>query len=370
MQKQRPDRESEIESRIFQFLLRLSPNGREYEPVKKFIAMDISEAIATYEKNQLPLPPEMRNVEQYVSESWNKFIQDQENPNYELERKLLQYGKRIYDIENNLSGELDTSSVLELLDMVEADAKNDRMENLIRDYVNQVRDEINNREYISIDTARINKGVIMHFISKKLISMPVERVDNYEITKMIYENWDKEIEKLLNLACSGKKGKRKEKIKEVNKIIDEEIDGIQEELIQYFYLKKILGPFCSSRTILTDEQIIPENLKEKFNEFISLYEKLTNNRELSEREIEDGKRMNEILRSRLWRPYNFISVVEEDGQIYATVSGDMARAEFLEHLQNKLLEMGYDDESVHIAVGNALRKKFYTGFHGRRLKRK
>lgn len=354
MQKRRLDTENEI----FQFLLGLKPDGREYEPVKRFIAMAISEPIAIYKENQLPLPPEMRNVEQYVIDSWDKFAQDQENKNYELERKILNYGKRIYEIENNLAGELGTSSVLELLDRVEADAKNDQIEDFICDYVKQVRDEINNREYISIDgdTARINKGVIMHFIRKKLGSMPVEQVYKHEITKMVYKNWEKEIEKLLNLACSGKKEKRKEKIKEVNKIIDEEIDGIQKELVEYFHLKIILEPFCSSRRILTDEEIISANLKENFNQFIRLYEELINNRKLSEREIADGKRMEEVLRSRLYRPYSFISVVEENGQIYATISGHTAHVEFLEYVQNKLLEMGYDNESVNLTVGNALRK--------------
>ncbi|MGB9719207.1 MAG: hypothetical protein ACPL06_01265 [Candidatus Anstonellales archaeon] len=336
----------ETKEDIFKFLLTLEPVGMEYRPVKKFIADDIGETILYFKKNKLQLPPEMRDTRSYISDRLKAFVEDPKGKDYEIERKLLEYGKLIVDAERLFTAG-NISLCVELLDIIDKNAKNDGAEDYVHEYTEQIRKKINNYEYISIENGQtlINKNFILYDIEGELVNRGIHREQIKEIAERVYRSMEKSIEGIGSLA-----GSKPGRIEMINKNIYESIKKIPQELLEYYSIKIFFEPLCSNNMPFTDEEV--KEYEQKFNNLKNLFEKVKGM--LSETERTEGEKTIKALDSRFYRPYSFISVIEENGRIYATISGDIARAEFSEHVKKKVLEQGYDEECVNIVMGVAL----------------
>ncbi|MEM4195272.1 MAG: hypothetical protein QXY05_03095 [Candidatus Anstonellales archaeon] len=344
-------RKLETSEQIFQFLLTLQPTNREYELVKRFVGEDISQTIAYLKKKNLALPPEMRNLEQYIIDRWNEFVSNKDNPEYDVERQLLAYGKRIVNIEK-LYQHGRISECLELLEKIEKDADEDKVSDYVFPYTKPLRNRIENHEYIAVDKEKsvVNKNFIIYDIECELIKRGVGSEQARDIASKLFTNIEEHIEDIVRIA-----GRNSDKIKKINETIHENIKKIPQELLDYYLIKAAMEPICFDGTPaeapFTDEEVkMHAHIFEKLK---NLFEKIKDT--LCDSERTQGENMIARLESKFYRPYPFVSVIKKDGHLCATVEGDVARAKFLEYVKENVIARGYDEESVNKAVGIVLR---------------
>ncbi len=339
----------ETKEQIFEFLTSLEPKGTEYKLVKEFIADDIFDVLDSYGRKKLNLPPEMRDIPSYIRDRWNEFIKNPEDKDYEVERQLLEYGRRIVEAEK-LFNEGDVPSCVQRLDGLDADAEKDKLEDYVLGHTKQIRDKINNREYITIENGElsINENFILHDIESKLAGRNMPRHQISELAKKVYANMEVFIKRVAKAT-----GTDSEKIKMINKNIYENIDKIPQELLNYYSLSIYFKEYCNSDIPFTDEEA--RDLIEKFNKLKEFFKKVEE--KLADTERSEGEKVIKSIEGRFYRPFAFFSVIERNGAVYAAISGPIARTEFLDYVKRKILERGYDEECANIAVENILRGK-------------
>jgi len=350
---------------IYKYLLHLEPGGPEYLILKRFVAdlvyeKYLKESKKLYEQSGLTL--DLSIDEATVKNEWENVIKNIESKDFEVERRLLELGRSIIKIKNLYFGSKDLPKgkhihkTISLLDQVEKEAEKLKVKEYIEDYIQPIKQAIENHEYVYIGEGGINfhAGLFIYQLELRIYLLR-ENSSNEDLEKMaetMYESLGlgERIKWVIQKTGADKiKDQKKVEsvIKNLNKEIDEKlIERIEKEQVEYFELLMFFKELRERKGDLpfTDDEIKKEggSIKKKFERIKELHEKFKTTLPDDHKKAYD--RMLEEVEHKFKRPYGFVSFVEREGKIYAVIP-EGKKGEFIKYIRDELMKR-FSDEGI------------------------